>query len=150
MKTCRAFEPSSGPWNSYIVIVKNKDNSTIFCVDYRKLNDVTKKTVSRNQELTTSQQKRRGSRYWIYKKGIDRQRLHTTASRKLHSERTGFAIFDRIKLAVKDWHRLQNLHKLRSFWDYTHITDTVQKFARVPASLYELTKKSKVYQWVES
>lgn len=39
----KVVEPSSGPWSSPIVLLKKKDGTTRFCVDFRKINDVTKK-----------------------------------------------------------------------------------------------------------
>ena len=37
------IEPSKGPWSSPVVLVKKNDGTTRFCIDFRKVNDLTKK-----------------------------------------------------------------------------------------------------------
>ena len=39
------IEASSGPWSSPIVLARKKDGTLRFCVDFRRVNDVTKKEV---------------------------------------------------------------------------------------------------------
>ena len=50
MKRSGVTEPSSGAWSSPVVLDKKKDGSIRLCVEYGKLNDITK---IEDRELTT-------------------------------------------------------------------------------------------------
>jgi hypothetical protein len=43
MQCRRVIEESDSPWSSPFVLVRKRNGELCFCMDYRKLNDVTKK-----------------------------------------------------------------------------------------------------------
>jgi hypothetical protein len=47
----RVIEPSNSPWASPPVLIRKKDGSVRYCLDYRALNDVTVKDAFRIRRL---------------------------------------------------------------------------------------------------
>lgn len=66
------IEPSNSPWAAPIVLVKKRDGTTRFCVDYRKLNSVTKKDAYPLPRIDESLDTLSGAKYLLYFRPCER------------------------------------------------------------------------------
>jgi len=57
------IEPSSSPWSSPVVIVRKKDGRPRFCIDFRKVNEVTEHDAYPLPQVHATLDKLRGARY---------------------------------------------------------------------------------------
>ena len=58
------IEPSNSPWSSPVCMVKKKDDTYRFCIDYRRLNDVTKKDAFPVPDIKDALDSLRGAKYF--------------------------------------------------------------------------------------
>ena len=55
---------SMSPWSSPVCMVKKKDDTYRFCIDYRRLNDVTKKDAYPVPDVKDALDNLRGAKYF--------------------------------------------------------------------------------------
>ncbi|KMQ88438.1 reverse ribonuclease integrase, partial [Lasius niger] len=63
METAGVIEPSHSAWSSPVVVVKKKDGKFRFCIDFRKVNEVTEKDAYPLPQVTATLDKLCGARY---------------------------------------------------------------------------------------
>ncbi|KMQ87652.1 reverse ribonuclease integrase [Lasius niger] len=63
MEAAGVIKPSQSAWSSPVVIVKKKDGKQRFCIDFHKVNDVTKRDAYPLPQITVTLDKLRGARY---------------------------------------------------------------------------------------
>lgn len=86
------IEPLDSPWGAPVVLIKKKDGSWRFCVDYRALNDVTIKDVYPLPRIYDILSKLEGAEYFSI---TDLQSgYHRFPLRKEDREKTAFITAD--------------------------------------------------------
>ena len=64
MQRAGVIEPCSSPWVSNVVVGKKKDGTLRFCIDYRRLNEATRKDVYPLPRIDACLDAMSGSRYF--------------------------------------------------------------------------------------
>ena len=81
--------PSKSPWNSSIILVKKKDRSMRFAIDYRALNDLTKKDSYAMPDPRTILDKLQGSKVFSF---LDVESVYWCVRVREDIEKTAFSI----------------------------------------------------------
>ena len=85
MQESKVIQPSTSPWASPVVLVRKKDGTLRLCIDYRKLNSVTKGDAFPMPRITDLLDQLRQSKFFTtldLKSGYWQVRVHPDSCEK--------------------------------------------------------------------
>ena len=101
LEDCGSIRPSSSPWSSEVVLVRKRDDQLRLCIDFRRLNQVTKKDAYAIPRIEEILDLMKGSKYFTL---LDmRSSYHQVEVEENHKERTAFSVGP---LGFYEWNRM--------------------------------------------
>ncbi|UYV67951.1 hypothetical protein LAZ67_5002588, partial [Cordylochernes scorpioides] len=135
---------SDSPWSSPVVLVEKNDGTWRFCVDYRRLNKITRKNVYPLPRIDDTLDSLKGASVF------STMDLKSGRMKVLGYLIDGDRIYpdpDKVE-AVRNFPRPKNVSEVRSFLGLcSYYRRFIKSFADITGPLNELLKKGKQFSW---